>query len=304
MVRRRGDWWQVNSDKSKVAVFIVVGILMAGAVGALVWRTGTPTSPSVSDTATTSQLSSTSESTDALAVPAALPTTPGIGTSVTEAAPPPPVDAHVTTPRADDPFLAPNAVVVLPERDAPTTVYRPENIGDQVPDATDGPSVLASPATAEDGQEPAPETASGTPVPEDQSTTGAASETLTPEGESPEPTPATATATATETTETTPGAEAEIPESDEAVESLVDSLPEVPTLEPTGEPTEPIGEPTGEPGELEPSPTTLPEVSVTAPEPEPAPAPAPTDQNLQGTTPDSGSGSVWSWSTFRNLLSW
>ncbi|MDR7328693.1 hypothetical protein [Corynebacterium guangdongense] len=280
----------MNSDKSKVAVFIVVGILVAGVIGTLVWRSGSPTNPSVTDTATTSQLSSTPDPVNALASPAALPTTPGVSAPDTEDLPPAPAGADISMPAADDPFLAPHAVVVAPERVSPTTVYRPDNIGEELTAAT-SPSTLAAPAITGSATPPATSPQPSTSEPADD-TPPAEGESALPETstESPEPTaPTESSQTDSTQTDSTPATETELPEFVDPVEDATDSLTQAPTTAQTG-PSEQVA----------PSPAPSPAPSLT---PE-ASAPAPAEQNLQGATPDQGSGSGWSWSTVRGWLPW
>lgn len=135
----------MNTEKRRVYLFIAVGLLAAAVVGYGVWRASTPSTPSVSDTATATTEVATNSSTAGQIVPTPAPEESGFSTANTPPAP------LVTT--ADDPYLAPNAVVQsAPTNISPTVVYRPDNIMDPPP--------TAEPVTAQ----PTPTPAS-TPVP-------------------------------------------------------------------------------------------------------------------------------------------
>lgn len=205
---------QVNTDTRRVYLFIAVGLMAAGVVGYGVWRAGTPTTPSASDTATvTPEVSTIPESAHAALI---TPMSEPPSTSV-EAAPQP-----LVPPRLDDPFLAPHAIVqAVPSTIAPTTVYRPENIrpvaplagapaepGEPVTPPGDATDVTESTETPESTQptvptvpteptEPTdtpatPGTTLPTPSPEQTPATDSAfvSEASTPRPTSPEPTAA------------------------------------------------------------------------------------------------------------------
>ncbi len=148
---------QVDRDTRRVQLFIIVGLMTAGVVGYGVWRAGTPTIPSASDTATARAEVSTIPESEPASLIAPAPETPTVSA---EAAP-----QTVTPQLLDDPFLAPHAIVqAVPSTIAPTTVYRPENIRPVVPatEAAVEPTELAS-------------------------TTGQPSEPATPDVEGPEP---------------------------------------------------------------------------------------------------------------------
>lgn len=198
----------VNTDTRRVYLFIAVGLMAAGVVGYGVWRAGTPTTPSASDTATvTPEVSTIPESAHAaLITPMSEPASTWV-----EAAPQP-----LVPPRLDDPLLAPHAIVQgVPSTIAPTTVYRPENIRPVAPladasaepsepvtppgDATDATESTETPESTQPTEptEPTdtpatPGTTLPTPSPEQTPANDSAfvSEASTPQPTSPEPTAA------------------------------------------------------------------------------------------------------------------
>lgn len=155
----------MKAETRRVYLFIVAGLLAAAAVGYGVWQASTPTTPSASDIATqTPEVATISKQTELPQV-----TTPSDDPEMsTEAAAQAP-----TPPLADDPFLAPHAIVqAVPSSIAPTTVYRPENVR---------PTTAAEPAPAEPTTSPTDETA-----PDDTDT--GTTEAPTQPGEPTEPT--------------------------------------------------------------------------------------------------------------------
>ena len=120
----------MTSSSRRILAFVAAGLLCAVAVGVAVWRMSAPESvvakPSaataVSSTATTSSSATHSYTTTAS------PTTTQSKDSHTPVAAP-----------AEDPYLAPNAVVNNTEPAGPTAVYRPDNVSslqNQQPQAT------------------------------------------------------------------------------------------------------------------------------------------------------------------------
>lgn len=196
-----GTKGQVNTEKRRVYLFIAVGLLAAAAVGYGVWRASTPSTPSASDIATVTAEVSTNSDTAGQIVPTPDPGESGLSTANT-----PPAPAAAT---ADDPYLAPNAVVQSAPTDiGPTVIYRPDNIMD-TPTTTE-------PSTAQPTPTPTP-TGAGTVSgrPEDTGTTttppGPEQTQTTPTPDAGTPTPAepaapepAAPATAPTQTPTTP----------------------------------------------------------------------------------------------------
>ncbi len=137
----------MTSSSRRILAFVAAGLLCAVAVGVAVWRMSAPESvvakPSaataVSSTATTSSSATHSYTTTAS------PTTTQSKDSHTQVAAP-----------AEDPYLAPNAVVNNTEPAGPTAVYRPDNVSslqNQQPQATQNVQnppapVATTPATA------------------------------------------------------------------------------------------------------------------------------------------------------------
>ncbi|QGU03916.1 hypothetical protein CETAM_03180 [Corynebacterium comes] len=118
---REGTKNEVKAENRRVYLFIVVGLVAAAVIGYGVWRAGTPSTPSASDTATTTtEVSTISESarrTGALPAPGNPADSPEHDTQPS------------SSPVLDDPYLAPHAVVqTSPTGLRPTVVYRPENI--------------------------------------------------------------------------------------------------------------------------------------------------------------------------------
>jgi hypothetical protein len=186
-----GTKGQVNTEKRRVYLFIAVGLLAAAAVGYGVWRASTPSIPSASDTATATAEVSTNSDTAGQIV--ATPVPEEAGTS-TESAP----RAQVTD-TADDPYLAPNAVVQAAPTDiGPTVVYRPENIMD-TPAAGEPTAAQASPTPTRTGVGGVP----GQPE-ELEETPSTPSEPGRPEPTTTPPTPGAGTPTPASPTTTSP----------------------------------------------------------------------------------------------------
>ncbi len=193
---------QVNTDTRRVYLFIAVGLMAAGVIGYGVWRAGTPTTPSASDTATvTPEVSTIPESAHAaLATP--ISETPTVSV---EAAPQP-----ISPPRLDDPFLAPHAIVqAVPSTIAPTTVYRPENI--RPTPTTEAPVEPTELMTTPEQPLEAPETTAPesteptepTEAPDAPGTTPSTPTTPSAPGTEPTPAPEPAEPQVTDTTEPT-----------------------------------------------------------------------------------------------------
>ena len=190
---------QVNTDTRRVYLFIAVGLMAAGVIGYGVWRAGTPTTPSASDTATvTPEVSTIPESAHAaLATP--ISETPTVSV---EAAPQP-----ISPPRLDDPFLAPHAIVqAVPSTIAPTTVYRPENI--RPTPTTEAPveptELMTTPEQPLEAPETtAPESTESTESTEPTEAPDAPGTTPSAPGTEPTPAPEPAEPQVTDTTEPT-----------------------------------------------------------------------------------------------------
>lgn len=172
----------MNTETRRVYAFIGAGLLTAAGVGVGVWRAGTPSTPSASDTATvTAEVSTFAEPAP---VAATTPTSGTPATSVEAAAPP------VTPPRIDDPFLAPHAIVqAVPSTITPTTVYRPENVRPAPADTPAEPTSLVDPAPPEPTAESTAPTAGQTPTP----TVDTPAPGTPDQPDTPEPTPPVAT---------------------------------------------------------------------------------------------------------------
>lgn len=190
---------QVNTDTRRVYLFIAVGLMAAGVIGYGVWRAGTPTTPSASDTATvTPEVSTIPESAHAaLATP--ISETPTVSVEV---APQP-----ISPPRLDDPFLAPHAIVqAVPSTIAPTTVYRPENI--RPTPTTEAPveptELMTTPEQPLEAPETtAPESTESTESTEPTEAPDAPGTTPSAPGTEPTPAPEPAEPQVTDTTEPT-----------------------------------------------------------------------------------------------------
>lgn len=148
----------MTSSSRRILVFVAAGLLCAVAVGVAVWRMSAPESvvskPSAA-TAVSSTATSAPSTTHSYTTTAA-PTSTQPKQSKTNVAAP-----------AEDPYLAPNAVVNRTEPVGPTAVYRPDNVSslqNQQPQATPNnpyPQVPVSTAPAvppTDGSTPASET--------------------------------------------------------------------------------------------------------------------------------------------------
>ncbi|RSZ61831.1 hypothetical protein EAH68_11220 [Corynebacterium hylobatis] len=170
-----GTKGQVNTEKRRVYLFIAVGLLAAAAVGYGVWRASTPSTPSASDIATVTAEVSTNSDTAGQIAPTPDPGESRISTANTAPAP--------AAAPADDPYLAPNAVVQAAPTDiGPTVIYRPENIMDT--------PTTPEPAAAQPTPSPAP--------------TGAVTVSGRPENTGPTTTPPGPEQTQTTTTPPTP----------------------------------------------------------------------------------------------------
>lgn len=127
----------MNTDTRRVVIFVVVGLLVAAGVGVSVWHLGAPKSSSMDDNATpvaNKQLTS-SEEKATTSSSSASSTAPSDGRDRDDAKDndgnqrASREDAKYSAPQANDPFLAPNAVVDAQTAPAaPTTYYRPDNL--------------------------------------------------------------------------------------------------------------------------------------------------------------------------------
>ncbi|WP_257160155.1 hypothetical protein [Corynebacterium cystitidis] len=130
----------MKDQNTRVVIFTIAGLLVAGLVGWLIWITGNPGGPgSIGALAgSSSQVSDAGWSTSAdnkeavsptevtnLAEPDRTATPSGLIPTAEDTAPRP----QAAQPQPQDPFLPPNAVVDAPQgRVAPTVVYRPTNV--------------------------------------------------------------------------------------------------------------------------------------------------------------------------------
>lgn len=187
----------MEKQRTGVIAFIIAGILIAGLVGWLVWFAGTPASQETGSTdvaqSSNQGVTESSEKVSHLAEPEA---------TATETSAPRPQAAQ---PRAQDPFLPPNAVVDAPQgHTAPTVVYRPTNvvpvIGDDSPQRRSTPQV---PSALND--DPLADSRSNSPtgVPAEPGTDIAPPQQPASTAEPTAPAPATPTAPATPPTPTT-----------------------------------------------------------------------------------------------------
>lgn len=127
----------MNTDTRRVVIFVVVGLLVAAGVGVSVWHLGAPKSSSMDDNATpvaNKQLTS-SEEKATTSSSSASSTAPSDSRDRDDAKDNDDnqraarEDANYSAPQANDPFLAPNAVVDAQTGPAaPTTYYRPDNL--------------------------------------------------------------------------------------------------------------------------------------------------------------------------------
>ncbi|STC69845.1 hypothetical protein [Corynebacterium pilosum] len=148
----------MEKQRTGVIAFIIAGILVAALVGWLVWFAGSPASKETRSTgvaqSSNQDVTESSENVTHLAEPEA---------TATETSAPRPQAAQ---PRAQDPFLPPNAVVDAPQgHTAPTVVYRPTNvvpvIGDdsqQAPSALNDDPLADSRTTTPNGAPAEPDT--------------------------------------------------------------------------------------------------------------------------------------------------
>lgn len=184
----------MTSSSRRILVFVAAGLLCAVAVGVAVWRMSAPESvvskPSAA-TAVSSTASSAPSTTHSYTTTAA-PTSAQPKHSKTNVAAP-----------AEDPYLAPNAVVNRTEPVGPTAVYRPDNVSslqNQQPQATpNNPYPQAPVSTAPavpptDGSTPASESSiPGTTQPSGEPTQPPVtpeSQTAVPQGSPTEDQPA------------------------------------------------------------------------------------------------------------------
>ncbi|SER59902.1 hypothetical protein [Corynebacterium cystitidis] len=155
----------MKDQNTRVVIFTIAGLLVAGLVGWLIWITGNPGGPGNigalagsssqvfdagwSTPADNEEAVSSTEVTH-LAEPDRTATPSGLIPTAEDTAPRP----QAAQPRPQDPFLPPNAVVDAPQgRVAPTVVYRPTNVvpiagAEASPGAQPEPS--ASPALNDD----------------------------------------------------------------------------------------------------------------------------------------------------------
>ena len=161
----------MTSTPRRVLAFIAAGLLLAVAIGMVVWRTSAPNSvvpePSAATAETGSSTPRTSSSEHSYTTTSSAPQST---TSQEQIAAP-----------ADDPYLAPNAVLDRTEPAQPTAVYRPDNVSslqNQQPQGTvqpQDPNNPQAPNTSPESSVPATTTSSpGTPAP-GSTTTGTTS---------------------------------------------------------------------------------------------------------------------------------
>ncbi|OFL60410.1 DNA-directed RNA polymerase II [Corynebacterium sp. HMSC056E09] len=148
----------MTSSSRRILVFVAAGLLCAVAVGVAVWRISAPESVVSKPSAATavSSTASSAPSTTHSYTTTATPTSTQSKQSKTNVAAP-----------AEDPYLAPNAVVNRTEPVGPTAVYRPDNVSslqNQQPQATpnnpypQAPVSMAPAVPPTDGSTPASET--------------------------------------------------------------------------------------------------------------------------------------------------
>lgn len=171
----------MHADTRRALVFIVVGILVAVAVGLGVWRASAPAKitvandsvTAVANTTTTekpaTEPSSTSKST---LRPAPSGRTKPEETTTPPANPPQRVDVDAL---AQDPFLAPNAVIAEDNgynQPDPTMVYRPDNVSTSDIEPESDVDVTENTGTPETEPNLADETPAGqTPTPSEEAPT-------------------------------------------------------------------------------------------------------------------------------------
>lgn len=152
----------MTSTPRRIVAFVIAGLLCAVAVGIAVWRMSAPdsvvTKPSAA-TAASSAPATSSAATHSYTI-TAFPTSSWPKQSQTQVAAP-----------AEDPYLAPNAVVNRTEPAAPTAVYRPDNVSSlqnqqpQVTPNTQYPQAPLSTAPAAPPSEGSTTTAPESPAP-------------------------------------------------------------------------------------------------------------------------------------------
>lgn len=115
---------------------MIVGLSAAVLIAVMFWRAGSPSPAPVAHSATTSATVDTQVS-------------GADRESVSEVSPSPTPAAEASTdsrefvaPEENDPFLAPNAVAQTPRGVAPSSVYRPRNVGEQPRLHQDEPTAL------------------------------------------------------------------------------------------------------------------------------------------------------------------
>lgn len=160
----------MTSTPRRVLAFIAAGLLLAVAIGMVVWRTSAPNSvvpePSAATAETGSSTPPTSSSEHSYTTTSSAPQST---TSQEQIAAP-----------AEDPYLAPNAVLDRTEPAQPTAIYRPDNVSSlhnqqpqdtaqpqasnnpQAPQNSAGSSATASATSSPDAPTPG-STANGTP---------------------------------------------------------------------------------------------------------------------------------------------
>ena len=147
----------MTSTPRRVLAFIAAGLLLAVAIGMVVWRTSAPNSVAPEPSAATAETgSSTAQTSSSERSYTTTSSAPQQKTSQEQIAAP-----------ADDPYLAPNAVLDRTEPAQPTAVYRPDNVsslGNQQPQDTAQPQTSNNPQ-APQGSPDSSATASATSSP-------------------------------------------------------------------------------------------------------------------------------------------
>lgn len=177
-------------------IFVITGLAAVALLAMAIWRAGIPAPSEPANMADGSAISTTVSPTSTEAESLSSPTTSSANTSSTDSqatGAPDPEGGSFAAPAQDDPFLAPNAVAAAPSAVAPTSVHRPDNVGEQ--SRFFGKTDPANPSA----DEPVEATLSPTEGTEAPGTTGApgSSEPTTEPGQpstgepTPEPTPPT-----------------------------------------------------------------------------------------------------------------
>ena len=160
----------MTSTPRRVLAFIAAGLLLAVAIGMVVWRTSAPNSVVPEPSAATAETGSSTPRTSS----------PEHSYTTTSSAPQSTTSQEQIAAPAEDPYLAPNAVLNRTEPAQPTAVYRPDNVSSlhnqlpqdtaqpqashtpQVPQSSPDSSATAS-ATSSPGAPTPGSTANGTP---------------------------------------------------------------------------------------------------------------------------------------------